>query len=328
MAGEFFFYPKKRRNNYSDVKILSFNRRQYLKNLKKNFDLSQRKTATLLACNVHPFFMIKISTPFTFLVLLLAVFYSCKKFEYSPYQKDVKDELISKNLNALNITKLLADSEHSDDTVTIVYSGDSQRFYDELESLVKKVNTLPNIDFFVLAGDVADFALAQEYLWVEERLRKLNVPFLCAVGNHDLIEDNGEIYTKLFGEKNYSFIYKDYKFLFHDTNGREYGFDGTAPNLSWMDAELKDKTPKWFVGVSHISPYNEDFDKSLEQPYRKLLNSTPGFIVSLHAHLHGATDSVYYDDGVRYMTANAIVKKEFIVLKFIHGTIIKQILSY
>lgn len=265
----------------------------------------------------------------TFFLLSLFCFFqwSCEKFEYSPYQKQVPGQTISKNLNAVNVDRLLANSQNSDDTVTIVYSGDSQRFYDELTSLVTKVNTLPNIDFFILAGDLTDFDLLQEYLWVEERLKKLHVPFLCAVGNHDLIESNG-IYTKIFGEKNFSFIYKDYKFLFHDTNGREYGFDATVPDMSWLQTQLDDDRANWFVGVSHIAPYNEDFDRTLEQPYRNLLRSTPGFIASLHAHLHGATDSNFYDDSVRYMTANAVVKKEFIVLKLIHGSIVKQVYSY
>ena len=262
-----------------------------------------------------------------FLFIICLFHCSCEKFEYSPYQKQIPGETLNENLNALNVSKLLAGSSVGDDTVTIVYSGDSQRFYDELTNLVKKINTLPNVDFFVLAGDLTDFDLLHEYRWVKERLQKLNVPFLCAIGNHDLIEKNG-IYEKVFGEKNYSFIYKDYKFLFHDTNGREYGFDGSAPNIEWMAKELSDKAPKWFVGVSHISPYNEDFDSKLEQPYRRLLSSTPGFIASLHGHLHGKTDSNFYQDGVRYMTSSAVVKQEFIVLKLIHGTIIKQIYSY
>lgn len=179
-----------------------------------------------------------------------------------------------------------------------------------------------------MSGDIADFGVLQEYIWITDRLNALNVPYLCAIGNHDLIEDDGKIYTRIFGVKNYSFIYKDHKFLFHDTNGREYGFNGQVPDISWLGEQLKDDQAKWFVGVSHVSPYNEDFDSKLEEPYRNLFAQTEGFIISLHGHLHGTTDNFYYGDGVRYMTSNAVQKKEFVILKLIHGMIIKQIMPY
>lgn len=259
--------------------------------------------------------------------LFLLLLPGCKKFEYSPYQEKSPDP-IAGNSNAINLEKILANEVNSDDTVTFVYTGDCQRFYDELDQLVKKVNTIQNVDFMILCGDIADFGLLKEYEWIKERLAKLNTPYLCAIGNHDLTGNNGKIYTDMFGAKNYSFTYKKYKFLVHDTNGREYGFNGTVPDISWLGQELKDSTANWFVGVSHVAPYNEDFDKKLEYPYKDLFASTPNFIASLHAHLHGTTDSLYYDDHVRYMTSNAVLKKEFLVLKLIHGQILKQILSY
>lgn len=151
---------------------------------------------------------------------------------------------------------------------------------------------------------------------------------MCAVGNHDLAANSGEVYEKMFGEKNYSFTYKKYKFLFHDTNSREYNFNGNVPNLYWLENELKDSVPDWYIGVSHVPPYDVDFDKKLEYPYKNLFAAEPHFLLSLHGHLHDKSDSYYYDDQVRYMTSNSVEKTEAVLLKFINGEIIKQLVAY
>lgn len=264
------------------------------------------------------------------LVLFLSAFLlSCKKFEYSPYQiKPTGGETIQLQLNSDNSEKLRGNAPLADDTVTFLYVGDSQRFYDELEDLVAKANALPSLDFLVLSGDITDFGLLQEFKWIQERLNKLNVPYFCVIGNHDLTSQGARIYDQMFGPRNFSFTYKEYKFLFHDTNGREHHFDGTAPDMPWLTQQLGDKEPKWFVGVSHVPPYDVDFDENLEKPYSSLFGATPNFILSLHGHLHATMDDYAYEDHVRYMVCNAINAKEAVVVKLIHGAIIKQTISY
>lgn len=261
------------------------------------------------------------------LLIFLTTSSGCDKFEYSPYQTETLKG-IPKDLNNINILKLLANENTDDDTVTILYTGDSQRFYDELKNLVTKVNTMPEIDLMVLSGDLTDFGTLQEYLWIERELKKLNIPFLCTIGNHDLTANGEAIFVNMFGQKNYSFIYKGYKFIFHDTNGRKYGFDGNIPDITWLSKEIDDTTPDWFIGVSHIPPYDIDFDENLELSYKNLFASKKNFILSLHGHLHSTSDSYYYNDSVRYMTSNAVVKNQAILLKLINGRIIKQFIEY
>lgn len=265
--------------------------------------------------------------PVLFLCLLMCV-PGCKKFELSPYQEEPLQDDMPYKLNALNLSKIKAAELSADDTVTIIYTGDSQRFYDRLEDLVKKANELPNVDFLVISGDISDFGLLQEYRWITERLARLNMPYLCAIGNHDLTANQGDVYKKIFGDKNYSFHYKHYKFLVHDTNGREYGFDGSVPDMAWLAQETKDTTVSWFVGLSHVPPYDVDFDRKLELPYKNLFNATPGFILSLHGHLHGYSENYFYDDNVLYLTSNSVQKEEFVLIKLIHGSIIKQMIPY
>ena len=263
-----------------------------------------------------------------FFLCLLTVVSGCEKFELSPYQEQPLTDDLPYNLNALNLARLKAAEPSADDTVTIIYTGDSQRFYDHLEDLVRKANELRNVDFLVLSGDISDFGLLREYRWVTERLSMLSMPYLCAIGNHDLTAGQGEVYRRIFGDKNYSFHYKNYKFLVHDTNGREYGFNGNVPDMGWLAQETRDTAVSWFVGLSHVPPYDGDFDRKLELPYKNLFNATPGFILSLHGHLHGYSASYAYDDQVLYLTSNSVQKEEFVLIKLIQGSIIQQRIPY
>jgi 3',5'-cyclic-AMP phosphodiesterase len=259
---------------------------------------------------------------------IVVLFSSCDKFEYSPYQTEPTAGELPSELNLKNLSILHSDNHLADDTVTLVYLGDSQRFYDDLASAVEKVNSLRNVDFLILCGDITDFGLVREYIWIVDILNELNIPYFCAIGNHDIATDEGEIYTQIFGNKNFSFEYKKYKFLIHDTNGREYAFNGNVPDMHWLSSQLNDPSPDWFIGISHIPPFDNDFDKNLEHPYKDLLAATDGFLVSLNGHLHRHTDSNIYYDNVRYMTCNSLNKKEFTLLKFINGQIIKEMISY
>ena len=251
---------------------------------------------------------------------------SCDKFEYSPYQEKNRTE--PRDLNAKNIARLLEGEQAADDTITIVFYGDSQRFYDNLEELVTEVNSIPNVDFFIIAGDISDFGLLHEFEWIDQKMERLNVPFMCCIGNHDLTANGLAIFRNMFGPENVSFRYKGYKFIFHDTNGREHGFTRQVPDLSWLGRELADPEAQWFVGVSHVPPYDSDFDRPLEAGYTRLFANTPGCRLSLHGHIHETSDCFYYNDSVRYIGSNAVEKDEAILLKLYKGKVFKQMLNY
>lgn len=260
------------------------------------------------------------------LLFTVIIIISCEKFEYSPYQEKVIGQ--PTNLNGSNIEKILATESQADDTISILFTGDSQRSYNSLDALITKANTLNKLDFLILAGDISDFGLVQEFKWVTGKLKNLNVPYLCVIGNHDLTSNGSQVYENTFGPKNFSFVYKGYKFLFHDTNGREYNFNGSTPNLDWIRSELGDEHANYYIGVSHVPPYDVDFDKALETPYKNLVASQPGYFLSLNGHLHEGGDSYYYDDQVRYITSFSVDKDQCLLLKLIDGRIYKTIIEY
>jgi 3',5'-cyclic-AMP phosphodiesterase len=275
----------------------------------------------------HAFIRRKLKFDLSATVLLFALLLlACKKFEYSPYQTEKKDR--PQNLNATNLSKLLSKAQTGDDTLCVLFTGDSQRFYKSLENLAGTANKMEDVDFLILAGDISDFGLVEEFMWIYERLEKLKMPYFCAIGNHDLTANGAQIYTEMFGARNFSFIYKDHKFIFHDTNGRAYGFNGTVPDLNWMKSELYDSSARWSVAVSHMPPYDVDFDRQLEAPYHALLAARPDFVVSLNGHAHHGNDVFYYNDHVRYITTTSVDHNECLRLKFIKGKIIKENISY
>jgi 3',5'-cyclic-AMP phosphodiesterase len=254
-------------------------------------------------------------------VSVLAIFFavvSCRKFEANPYSGEALSDL-PENLNHKNANRL--GSGNIGDTVKVMFIGDTQRFYDALGAAVDLTNRTTEVDFLVMAGDITDFGLGREFKWVYERLKDLKVPYFCVIGNHDLVTNGGEHYEKIFGDKNFSFTFAGYKFIFHDTNGREYGFNGSVPDLDYLRSQMGDQDPEWLVGMSHVPPFNEDFDPTLEEPYSRLFASDQRFIASLHGHLHGTIVENIYDDQVKYIVAPAVSKNFAYLLRFYDGKI-------
>lgn len=258
--------------------------------------------------------------------MVAALLSACNKFEASPYATTVPE--MPEKVNLANMARLAANEPNDDDTVTIVFTGDPQRFYEEQEAIVDKANSIPNVDLFILAGDISDFGLAQEFMWLHERMDQLTMPWFAVVGNHDLQANGALIFQQFFGPLDFSFTYKGYKFLFHDTNGREYGNNGSVPRIDWLDAQMDDPAPQHFIAVSHVPPFNGDFDPVLVQPYYAQLGSDERTILSLHGHTGSHVDEHLYGDHVRYIVCNAMYWPKFLLLKIHQGEVVATELDY
>lgn len=260
----------------------------------------------------------------TFLTLL-TLLTSCDQFEFSPNQSF--DRSSPSNLNAQNLARLRQNAE--DDTVTIVFAGDTQRWYDEQERFVKKVNSLENVDLVLLAGDISDFGILQEFKWVQKRLSALRAPYFCIIGNHDMVANGRQIFQQMFGPLNYSFVYGGIKFIAHNTNGLEAPGENT-PDLGWLSRELQNtEGAGYLVTVSHVPPFNaEEFGTESVKPYADLLQNTPNLLVSLHGHVHQHQDFYPFGDKVHYMTSFSFEQSAFVLLQISKGKILKSIINY
>ncbi len=259
------------------------------------------------------------------LLTILPLLTSCDQFEFSPNQSF--DQSSPSDLNAQNLARLRQNAE--DDTVTVVFAGDTQRWYDEQERFVRKVNRLENVDLVLLAGDISDFGLLQEFKWVHKRLSALRVPYFGIIGNHDMVANGRQIFRQMFGPLNYSFVYGGIKFIAHNTNGLEAPGEN-IPDLDWLSQELRNtEGASYIVTVSHVPPFNaSEFGADKVERYTNLLQHTPDLLLSLHGHVHQHQDFYPFGDNVHYMTSFSFEQSAFIRLQIVDGQVIKSIINY
>ncbi|SHI41755.1 Calcineurin-like phosphoesterase [Hymenobacter daecheongensis DSM 21074] len=237
----------------------------------------------------------------------------CEMLEFSP--NDYRSPKSQTDLTAKHLERLRQQPVPAGDTLRFVFTGDSQRFYDEAEDLVASVNQQPGIQFLVVAGDISDFGMGREMRWVDDHLSKLKVPYLTVIGNHDAIGNGREAYQHIFGPLNYSFVYGDTKFIMVDTNSREANFDGSTPNIPWVQQQLSSLGgARRQIVVSHVPPQDDDFDPSLRQSYARTLKEAPKLAFELNGHRHSFSIGQPFNDGVTYINSSAFSERMYIVL--------------
>ena len=260
-------------------------------------------------------------TKFRILFLLTVIsFASCENmFDYSTYVIDFDSE--NRNVNQTNLEKLL--KKNTDDTISIAFTGDTHRFYDEFKGFVDAVNReneIAPIDFVIHVGDIADFGLPQQYIWANSYLLDLDCPYFVGLGNHDLVGNGALAYSEMFGEYNFSFVYKQIKFIFINTNSREFGFNGNVPDISWLDAQLYPESNfSNAVVIFHVPPMDADFDSDLEESFHTTLSKYNNVICTVHGHLHGHEIYKPYADSITYVNVYSAELQKFNVLKIANG---------
>jgi Icc protein len=243
----------------------------------------------------------------------LALLSGCELIEFSPNQTSTPADY--SDLTAKNMATLTRQALPTGDTLRFVFTGDSQRFYSEAEDLVASVNQQPGIAFLVVAGDISDFGLGREMRWVHDKLKNLRVPYLTVVGNHDHAGNGRQVYQEVFGPLNYVFTYAGTRFIMLNTNGREYRFDGSVPNISWLQQQLADTVGvQRQVVVNHVPPMDEDFDPQLEQPYVQALKRAPRLALALNGHRHDFGISQPYGEGLTLINSYAFEKRRYVIL--------------
>ena len=249
----------------------------------------------------------------------ILLFSSCDKmFDYSPYVISFDEE--NTNVNNKNISKII-DQKNTDSIITIAFTGDTHRDFDELNSFVNSVNCLNKtkpIDFVVHVGDIADFGLPQQYLWGNGCLLKLNVPYVVVLGNHDLVGNGSLAYSEMFGDYHFSFIYSNIKFVFINTNSREFSFNGDVPDINWLDSQLQpadDFTNA--VVIFHVPPMDADFDSALEEDFHTSIAKYNNVLFTIHGHLHNHEVYIPYSDSITYVNVYGVQYDKFNVITII-----------
>jgi len=237
--------------------------------------------------------------------LLAAGLSACDAFRVHPYavpQDEWLQDLTQKNL--AKIARI-----DPPETFSSAAFGDSQRWQDETSAVVPSINGDRDVLFAVHVGDITEFGLNQEYVWLNEYFQGLRVPLVTVIGNHDLLGNGGAIYDSVYGPRNYTFHFGRTKFVMLDSNSREYE-RRLVPDLAWLERELLPE-PTWdrAIVVAHVPFDDDDFRRELREPYEAIVQRHGNVILSLHGHNHAFRDELI--DGIRLVQADKMENRNW-----------------
>ena len=214
------------------------------------------------------------------LPLFLCIFLSaCDLIDYHPY--DGRLTISERDINDHNIPLIEAATKDKD-TIRFVLMGDTQRSYDETE-----VNILS----------------------------KLDIPYVGLIGNHDVIGNGDQVFNKLFGEENFSFIVRDVKFVCLNTNAIEYDYSHPVPDFGFLKEELQDSTRHYSrtIVAMHARPGSEQFDNNVKDVFQLYIREFPSLLFCLNAHNHQLQVEDLFDDGIIYYGCSNIAKRNYLL---------------
>lgn len=224
------------------------------------------------------FNMKKLKAKFVSLLIFAFVLTGCD-YEISPWSTDVdcSDRVSIEN----NIQRLKEYEEEvgDRDTYQVAILSDPQQYPGAFQDVVEHINDMPEVDFILLTGDLADTGLKAEFEWVCTAMEKAKQPILAVIGNHDALAFGREIWAKVFGPEDYTFTYQNTKFIAYNDNKYEFS---NVPDRDWLAEETAvaaGETRAYTIAVSHIPPW--DIDLSLSQELKDM-----GVDLGIHGHEH------------------------------------------
>ncbi|HEX2879470.1 MAG TPA: metallophosphoesterase, partial [Polyangiaceae bacterium] len=149
--------------------------------------------------------------------------------EFSAFETDVDDDerdQTARNLHALS-QRVAPSGEFR-----IAVLSDSHQFYQELCALADVLNARDDLSFVMHLGDMAQAGLRQEFRWTLTCLQQLDIPFLTAAGNHDLISNGAHVYRAMFGDYEYRFDFANTRFVV--LNGNYVEVERPIDDLAWL----------------------------------------------------------------------------------------------
>jgi len=236
---------------------------------------------------------------------------ACDLLESHPYEVNVTYRDI--NRQAMEAIETACAGK---ETIRYVWMGDSHRWLDETEDFVKHVNGRDDIDFVMHGGDITDFGMNREFDWVHRLMRKLTVPYVALIGNHDLLGNGLDVYEKMYGELNFSFIAGITKFVCLNTNALEFDYSYPVPDFSFLSRERADTLDKSYaqtIVAMHANPYGEQFNNNVAPIFQGHLRRLKNLQFSMHAHAHKLMVNDFFDDGVLYYGCAAMKDRNYMV---------------
>ncbi len=139
---------------------------------------------------------------------------------------------------------------------------------EDLRRTVADINTMTDIAFVVITGDITELGTDSEIRLAKKLLDELKVPYYIIPGNHDSgwSESGGVSFGKVFGDDKFIFEYNGITFMGCASGPYVRMSDGHIPRdaVVWMDNELKKRdTSKPLIFLNHY-PINNALDNWYE----------------------------------------------------------------
>lgn len=164
---------------------------------------------------------------------------------------------------------------------------------EDLRRTVADINSMNNIAFVVLTGDITELGTDAEIKLAKEILSELKVPYYIMAGNHDTgwSESGGVSFANIFGYDKFSFNYNGIQFLGCASGPYVRMSDGHIPRdaVNWLDLELKKLQPNQPVVFLNHYPLDKDLDNWYEVVDR-LKNQRTLAVLNGHWHTNRRLD--------------------------------------
>lgn len=250
---------------------------------------------------------------FFFLWIVIPLFLeACTLIDYHPYDAKI-DHTTDINATAMaQIEKTCRDK----DTIRFVWMGDTQRWYDETEALVASVNKRTDIDFVMHGGDISDFGMTKEFTWVHRILKKLRVPYVALLGNHDVLGNGMRIYRLKYGPENFAFTAGNTRFLCLNTNALEFDYSYPVPDFGFIKDEITTAESNQVmrtVVAMHTPPFGEQFDNNVADVFQLYIRKLPQLMFCMHAHTHKLKMEDLFNDGIIYYGCASMKERSYLV---------------
>lgn len=244
-------------------------------------------------------------------IVLIFLFYSCELFDYHPYDGRIDGE---RGINNKNIA-IIEETLKGRTSFKFAFISDTQRWYDDTEDVVNELNQRTDIDFIVHGGDLTDFGLTDEVLWQRNLLNKLKLPYVVLIGNHDYLANGEEVFFKVFGEANFSFMAGNTKFVCLDTNALEHDYSRPVPDFQFIRNENNPENTlhQNTIVVMHARPYSEQFNNNVADIFQEEIKKYPNLKFCLNGHDHNLKITDLFEDGIMYFGIPEIHERKYFI---------------
>lgn len=243
--------------------------------------------------------------------MFLFVFGSCDQIHYSPFETSGD----APHLTSSQLSRLASRETATSYPFKVAFISDTHNDYKEFQGFVEYINKHSDeYSLVVHCGDLTTFATEREYKVAKKILGNLNIPYFVLPGNHDLIANGPTLYKNYFGAKDFTFAFKDVRFVLFSNNNFE---DGGSPRINWIKSVAETSTESWKIFATHIPPVeNERFTASEIDALKDIMDDEGvDYIFNGHIHSDGSSSS-YSASSKRIDVGHATRTKRFRVLTF------------